>query len=176
MAISVSFPFSWCCSTRGLGPHSAGCRLPLPHLVTNGSGLQTNWLPVFTKLYNSSIAHSVSPHWYVSLPLSLEWHVWLSSSGNNCHAVHRSLSSGASVYDCTMGFYLVPYCQPSPPMRLLPITAIGMCHCIWNGMFGRVVGQYTTWINPLTKLLMPKLTSNLDILWKKNLTQDWKKI
>ena len=32
----------------------------------------------------------------VSLPLSLEWPVWSSSSGNNCHAVHRSLSSGAS--------------------------------------------------------------------------------
>ena len=44
---------------------------------------------------------------------SLEWHVWSSSSGNNCHAVHRSLSSGASVYDCTAGFYLVPFSQPS---------------------------------------------------------------
>ena len=88
-----------------------------PHLVINGSGLQTPWLPVFPELYNSSIAHSIS----------LEWHVCSSSSGNNCHAVHRSLSSGASVYDCTMGFYLVPYCQPSPPTRFLPITAIGMC-------------------------------------------------
>ena len=120
--------------------HSAGCWLSLSHLVTNGSGLQTglqtNWLPVFTELYNSSIAHSIS----------LEWHVWSSSSGNNCHAVHRSLSSGASVYDCTMGFYLFPYCQPSPPTRFLPITAIGMCHfChLWNGIFGRVEGQYTT--------------------------------
>ena len=53
----------------------------------------------------------ITGHRYVSLPLSLEWHVWLSSSGNNCHAVHRSLSSSASVYDCTAGFYLVPYCQ-----------------------------------------------------------------
>ena len=40
----------------------------------------------------------------VSLTLSLEWHVWLSGRGNNCHAVHRSLSSGASVWDCTAGF------------------------------------------------------------------------
>ena len=77
---------------------------------------------------------------------SLEWHVWSSSSGNNCHAVHRSLSSGASVYDCTMGFYLVPYCQPSPisshychPNVSLPSGA-----SLWNGMFGRVEGQYTT--------------------------------
>ena len=124
------------CSTGGLGAHSAGCWFSLPHLVTNGSGLQTNWLPVFTELFNSSIAHSIS----------LEWYVWSSSSGNNCHAVHRSLSSGASVYDCTMGFYLVPYCQPSPPTRFLPMTAIGMCHFRrpWNGMFARVEGQYTT--------------------------------
>ena len=100
------------------------------------SGLQTNWLPVFTELYNSSIARSVS----------LKWQVWSSSSGNNGHAVHRSLPFGASVYDCTMGFYLVPYCQPSPPTRFHPITAIGMCHfrCPWNGMFGQVEGQYTT--------------------------------
>ena len=42
----------------------------------------------------------------VSLPLSLEWPVWSSSSGNNCHAVQRSLSSGASVYKSLMGFFL----------------------------------------------------------------------
>ena len=42
----------------------------------------------------------------VSLPLSLEWPVWSSSSGNNCHVVHRSLSSGATVYECTMGIFL----------------------------------------------------------------------
>ena len=45
-----------------------------------------------------------------------------------------------------MGFYLVPYCQPSPAMRFLLITAIGMClfRRLWNGMFGQVEGQYTT--------------------------------
>ena len=131
MAISVSFLFSWCCSTGGPGAQlSAGCWLPLPHLVTNGSvlqtGLQTHWLPVFTELYNSSIAHSIS----------LEWHVWSSSNGNNCHAVRSLLSSGASVYNCTMGFYLVPYCQPSPPTRFLPITTIGMCHFLPVNHFG----------------------------------------
>ena len=41
----------------------------------------------------------------VSLPLSLEWHVWSSSSGNNCHAVHRSLSSGASLCDGTVRIF-----------------------------------------------------------------------
>ena len=53
---------------------------------------------------------------------SLEWHVWSSSSGNNCHAVQRSLSSGASVYECIMGFYLVPFRQPNPPTRFFSIT------------------------------------------------------
>ena len=72
----------------------------------NSSDPQTNWLPVFTELYNSSITHSISPHNWLSeyaLPPSLEWLVWSSLSGNNCHAVHRSLSSGASVCDCTVG-------------------------------------------------------------------------
>ena len=57
------------CSTGGPGAQlSAGCWLSLPHLVSKLSDLQTglvsktNWLPVFTELYNSSIAHSISPH------------------------------------------------------------------------------------------------------------------
>ena len=44
----------------------------------------------------------------VSLPLSLEWPVWSSSSGNNWHPVQRSLSSGASFYESIMGFFLPP--------------------------------------------------------------------
>ena len=44
----------------------------------------------------------------VSLPLSLEWPVWSSSSGNNCHPVQRSLSSGASVYESIMGSFFLP--------------------------------------------------------------------
>ena len=46
----------------------------------------------------------ITGHRNVSHPPSLEWYVWSSSSGNNCHAVHRSLSSGASVCDCTVEF------------------------------------------------------------------------
>ena len=83
-------------------------------------------------------------HRDVSFPPFLEWHVWSSSSGNNCHAVHRSLSSGASVCECTAGFYLVPYCQPME-------YANGICQWnmqlprLWNGTSSRVEGQYTTW-------------------------------
>ena len=97
----------------------------------------------------SKLTDFLSSPSYVIVPSptqSLEWHVWSSSSGNNCHAIQRSLSSGASVCDCTAGFYLVPYCQSSPPTRFLPTTAIGMCHFrwVWNIMFGRVEGQHTT--------------------------------
>ena len=35
---------------------------------------------------------------------SLEWYVWSSLSGNKCHAVHRALSSGASLCDGTVRF------------------------------------------------------------------------
>ena len=79
------------------------------------SGLQTNWLPVFTELYNSS------------LPLSLEWHVWLSLSGNNCHTVHRSLSSGALVW---------LYCGilPCPILSAKPAYANGICNFLVFGM------------------------------------------
>ena len=49
---------------------------------------------------------SITGHWDVSLPLSLEWHVWSSPSGNNCHAVHRALSSDASLCDGTVRFFL----------------------------------------------------------------------
>ena len=107
-------------------PLSAECWLSLPPLVINSSDLQlTDFLSPPSYII-VSIAHSIS----------LEWHVWSSSSGNNCHAVHRSLSSGESVYDCTMEFYLVPYCRPSQPTRFLPINAIGMCHFLPVNHFG----------------------------------------
>ena len=117
---------------------SAGWWLSLPHLVSNFSDLQlTDFLS--------------SPSYIIvqSLTQSLEWHVWSSSSGNNCHAVHWSLSSGASVYECTMGFL------PCPILSAKPAYAISSHNChrnlplpsgasLWNGMFGRVEGQYTT--------------------------------
>ena len=61
----------------------------------------TLWHPVLTELYNSSTPTQLPTQ-------SLEWHVWSSSSGNNCHAVQRSLSSGASVYECIMEFLPCP--------------------------------------------------------------------
>ena len=51
----------------------------------------------------------ITGHWDESLPPFLEWHVWSSSSGNNCHAVHRSLSSGASLCDGTVRFFTLSH-------------------------------------------------------------------
>ena len=114
------------CSTGGPAAHSAGCWLSLPHLVSKNSpnSKLTDFLfsPSYIIVQSPTQYLPITGHRNVLLPPSLEWHVWSSSSGNNCHAAHRSLSSGASVYDCTAGFYLVPYCQPSSPTRFLPIT------------------------------------------------------
>ena len=139
-------------------PTNQGSKAPLAwcgftYHISSISISNSNWnwdclTSVLTELYNSSTP-TQSP------TRSLKSHVWSSSRGNNCHAVHRSLSSGASVYECTMGiFYLVPFHQPisahvisthnchqnvSPPSSASP----------WNGIFGRVEVQNTT--------LIPKL-------------------
>ena len=169
MAISVvSFSFSWC-STGGQGAHSAGflyCILSPTGLVSKlhrgsrgplragvafltPSRLQLVWSPTPWLPVSPSYIIVQSPT--QSPTKSLEWHVWSSSRGNNCHAVQRSLSSGASVYECIMGFYLVPFRQPNPPTRFLSIT--GHCNVslpsgasLWNGMPGRIEGQNTTYL------------------------------
>ena len=69
----------------------------------------------------------ITGHRDVSLPLSLEWHVWLSSSGNNCHAVHRSLSSGASVW-------LYRGILPCPILSAKSAFANGICNFRVFGM------------------------------------------
>ena len=81
-------------SIRGPEGHIGLVWLSLPHLVSNSNCILT----VLTELYNSSTP-TQSP------TQSLEWFVWSSSSGNNCYAVQRSLSSGASVYECIIGFF-----------------------------------------------------------------------
>ena len=171
MAISVvSFSFSWC-STEGPGAQlSAECWLSLPDLITNWSGPQTPsgvprapsagwWLSqphLSPTRQNSNSSDFLSPPSFIiaqsptqSPTQSLEWHVWSSSRGNNCHAVQRSLSSGASVYECIMDFYLVPFHQPNQPTLFLSITdhwnvSLLAGASLWNGMSGRVEGQYTT--------------------------------
>ena len=86
----------------------------------------SNWnslISVLTELYNSSTSTQSSTR-----PLKSQ--VWSSSSGNNCPAVHSSLSSGASVYECIMGisFTSSHFVSQFPPTRFPLITAIKMCH------------------------------------------------
>ena len=147
IASVVSFLFSRC-STGGPEANSAGwwllyCILSATSLDPNSSGPQgpsawcgfpyhkssitpsptVNLTSVLTELYNSS-----SP---TQLPTRyLEGHDWSSSSGNNWHADHRSLSSGASVYECTMGFFFSSshFVSQFPPTRFPLITAIRICH------------------------------------------------
>ena len=99
-------------------PHSS--ITPSPTVTATRTGTLTS---VLTELYNSSTP-TRSPTW------SLKWHVWSSSSGNNCHAVQRSLSSGASVYECTMGIFFSSshFISQFPPTWFPLITAIRMCH------------------------------------------------
>ena len=99
--------------------------LSLSQLVYNSVLSQTGTVltSVLTELYNSS-TFTQSP------TQSLKSHVWSSSSGNNCHAVHGSLSSGASVYECTMGIFFTSshFVSQFLPTRFPLITAIRMCH------------------------------------------------
>ena len=108
------------------GPQSpsAWCGFPYHISSITPSDLQLQLLTsVLTELYNSSTS-TQSP------TRSLKSHVWSSSSGNNCHVVHRSLSSGALVYECTMGIFFTSshFVSKFPPTRFPLITAIRMCH------------------------------------------------
>ena len=106
---------------------------------------------------------------------SLEWHVWSSSSGNNCYAVQRSLSSGASIFECIMGFYHVPFRQPNPPTPFLSITghwnvSLPSGASLWNGMLSRVEGQNTTsvcflFMDYLLRLWLQVANSYLDTFY-----------
>ena len=115
----------------------------------------------------------------VSLPLSSEWQVWSSSSGNNYHAVHRSLSSGASLFFTAQWefFYLVSYCEPSCILQIVDMatslregklwietscrtgegwTLLG-CSCLWHA----------TW------LVLSQRPPRLRDLWRRVIIRTW---
>ena len=139
------FLVSWC-STGGPGFHSTGYWLSLLHLISIFSGPQLirapspfgrgcglSITPTPTVTGTRTVLTSVLTELYnISTPTrsptrSVEWHDWSSSSGNNCHAVHRSLSSGASVYECIMGFTLSHFISQIHPCDLFRLLAIGTC-------------------------------------------------
>ena len=116
--------------------------LSLPHLISNSVWSLTVRFFVLTELYISSTP-TQSP------TQSLEWHVWLSSSGNNCHAVHSHSLPVHQSMSVSWAFYLVPFHQPDPPTRSLSITGhwnVSLPSGVspWNGMFARAEGQNTT--------------------------------
>ena len=150
MAVNVvSFSFSMAAQPEPWNPLSWVLAFPTKSRL---SPLQLYCLPSFSPvclLFNSSALYYLQTptRWYghastppqllpissnrdVSLPLPLEWPVWSSSGGNNCHAVQRSLSSGASVYESIMGFFFSSshFISQFPPTRFPLITAIRMCH------------------------------------------------
>ena len=90
----------WTPTHQGPKAPSAWCGFPyhISSITPSPTVTATVLTSVLTELYNSSTS-TQSP------TRSLKWHDWSSSSGNNCHAVHTSLSSGASVYGCTMGIF-----------------------------------------------------------------------
>ena len=127
---SISFPFSWAAQPGAWGPSLSGTYFSFQHLHSNSSELpllnRGSWGPPLLgagSLYSilsptdsnflcTESYYCFTPTQYLpitgqrnmQLPPSLEWYVGSSSSGNNCHAVHGSPSSGASVCDCTVGF------------------------------------------------------------------------
>ena len=130
MAISVFFPLS-----RAAQPEAWGLTLlgaGFPHRILSPTGLVsklTDFLssPSYIIVQSPTQYLLITGHWDVSLPLSLEWHVWLSLIGNNCHAVHRSLSSGASAW-LYRGIF------PCPILSAKPAYANGICNFCVFGM------------------------------------------
>ena len=118
--------------------------LSLPHLTPT----------VWNSTGNSTGSSNSTELYHRSTPTrSLKSNFYPSSSGNNCHAIQRSLSSGASVYECTMGIFFSSshFISQFPPTRFPHITAIGMCHFLpvhhleWH--FARAEGQNITFIS-----------------------------
>ena len=128
--------------------------------VCNYTACPQLYLPVSTVLNSSALYYLQTPtRWYghasmppqllaisgdrnVSLPVPLEWPVWSSSSGNNCHTVQRSLSSGATVYESIMGFFFISshFINQFPPrdfLSQLPLECVTSFRCITlKGIFG----------------------------------------
>ena len=75
---------------------------------------------IWTRLH----AHDITGQWNMQLLPSLKWHVWSSLSGNNCHAVRRSLSSSASLCDGTVGFLLCPILSVKLYFTIIPLGKV----------------------------------------------------
>ena len=130
MAISVSFPLSRAAQPEARGPTLLGAGFL--YRILSPTGLiskLTDCLssPSYIIVQSPTQYLPLTDHRDVSLPLYLEWHIWLSSNGDNSHAVHRSLSSGASVW-------LYRGILPCPILSAKPAYAKGTCNFRVFGM------------------------------------------
>ena len=109
---------------RSPGVHSAGCWLSFLQLVYSHSNSNSTRLSSFCSIRRPYITFKL-PRGDMDMPLRLRnffrylvigmchfRYLWNGlcdrSSDNNCHAVQRSLSSGASVYESIIGFFFLP--------------------------------------------------------------------
>ena len=136
-------------------PRGPLCLLSLLHLISNFSGPQLNWGPQAPSAWRGFPYHissiTLSPTvWLLSWlsyiivqrPLNCLLDLWNGMfDRHNFHAVHRSLSSGASVYECTIGFFftLSHFISQILPMRFLSITghwdvSLPSGASLWNGI------------------------------------------
>ena len=138
MAISiVSFSFSRAAQPEAWGPRSlldAG----FLYRIFSPTGLvsKTNWLPVSTEIYNSSIAHSISPHnWpsgcVTSAVLGMAWvrvGMEITVTQFTCHSlpVHQSMTA-------PLDFHPVPYCQPDSPTPMEYALPPSLQWYVWPG-------------------------------------------
>ena len=109
--------------------NSSGPKLPLRPDVAFPTTSLSNWLKLHSDSNSTELYNGSTP------TRSLKSHVWSSSSGNNCHAVQRSLSSGASVYESIMRFFFTSshFISQFPPTRfplLLPLECVTSFRCI----------------------------------------------
>ena len=151
MGISVvSFSFSWC-STGGPGAHSAGFRycifsptglVPKLHRGSRGPLLlgggfpyynlpptrliSNSWLPVFTELYNSSIAHSIFG--MACLIVIKLKKIFMQFRGHSL-PVHQSMS-------ISWAFTLPHFVCQIRLRDFFRLLAIGMCHFLPVHHFG----------------------------------------
>ena len=131
-------------STGGPGVHSAWCWLPLPHLVTNGSPNSD---------LVSKLADFLSSPSYIIVQSSTQY-LWNGMFDRHQAEITVMQLTGHSLplhqsMNVHWDFNLCPI------LSFKPAYAISSHNCIrnvslpsgaslWNGMFGRVEGQYTT--------------------------------
>ena len=134
---------------RSRGIHCPGCRLSLlllVHLLSNYTACPPSPLSAFCSIRRPYITLKLPRSDMDTPPRLRNFFRYLATGmchfrylwnglcdrhrGNNCHAVQRSLSSGASDYESIMGFFFTSshFISQYPSTRFPLIIAIRMCH------------------------------------------------